>query len=102
MEKGFIISLIFAFLIVIFAIANSETVIVDFIFTKITMSQAVVIMGSALLGALIVFLISLIKKIRLTQEIKSLKGKISKLEEENKLIKDLKKCDDKNNLEELE
>ena len=89
MEKGFILVLIIAIIVGVFAIANGNSVEIDFIFTKLYMSQAMVIIMSTFLGAIIVFLIDRIKTFKLTQEIKNLRKKINQLEEDNKLMKSL-------------
>ncbi len=89
MEKGFILVLIIAIIVGVFAIANGDRVEIDFIFTKLYMSQAMVIIMSTFLGAMIVFLIDRIKTFKLTQEIKNLRKKINHLEDENKLMKSL-------------
>lgn len=91
MEKGVVSSLIFAVIIGIFALKNGAPVTVDFIFTKVEMSQSIVILISALLGAVIIFLITLVKTIKKNSEIKSLKRELEKseLEKEN-LLSELK------------
>lgn len=80
MEKGFIFSLIFAALVGIFAVGNSEKVLIDLFFTKIEMSMAIVIFISALLGAIIVAFIGWVKTLKLKKEIKELHKKIESLE----------------------
>lgn len=87
MDKGFILALVFAVIVGVFALSNSEIVAIDFIFTKVEISQALVILASALLGALIVFFIGFIRNFRLKQDIKKLRFKIEELEfEKNTLI----------------
>lgn len=73
MEKGFILSLIFTGIVAVFALNNSEVVNIDLIFTTISVSQAIVILISALLGAIVVAILGFFRKIKMNREIKSLK-----------------------------
>lgn len=82
MEIKFIISLLFAILVAIFAIQNSGSVEINFLFTKFTISQAVVILSSAIVGALIVLLLGLVKQIKQNMKIKQLSKEIEMLIEE--------------------
>ncbi|PAB56632.1 LapA family protein [Anaeromicrobium sediminis] len=102
MQFGFIFSLIFAILVALFAIQNSESVVISFLFAEFNVSQALVILISSVLGAVIVMLLGVIKQIKLQLKIKEQSKKIKNLEEENKLctnqIEELKKSlDEKNN-----
>ncbi len=87
MQKGFVIILILAVIIGIFALSNSEVVSIDFIFTEIMLSQAIVIFICVLLGALVASLFGLIRQMALKKEIKELKVKNTSLASE---IEDLK------------
>ena len=89
MEKGFIISLIFAAIVGIFALNNSEKVFIDLFFTKIEMSQALVILISALLGAIIVAFFGWIKNLKFKKEIKELNKRMNSLENNNAEITSL-------------
>lgn len=84
MEKGFIFSLIFAAIVAVFALRNGDKVLIDFIFTKVEISQAIIIFLSAILGAVIVAILSGIKNIKYKKEIKDLNKKILSLEEAKK------------------
>lgn len=93
MQKSFIIILILAVIIGIFALSNSEPVNIDFIFTEIELSQAIVIFICVLLGALIATLFGLIRQMSLKKEIKELKTKNTSLQNE---VEELKlRIDDK-------
>lgn len=81
-EIKFIISLLFAVLVAIFAIQNAGSVEINFLFTKFTISQAVVILSSAIVGAFIVVLLSLVKQIKQNMKIKQLNKEIETLAEE--------------------
>lgn len=82
MEFKFIISLLFAVLVAIFAIQNAGSVEINFLFTTFTISQAVVILCSAIIGAIILLLLSLIKQIKQNMKIKQLNKEIELLTEE--------------------
>lgn len=82
MQKGFVIILILAVIIGIFALSNSEVVAIDFIFTEIMLSQAIVIFICVLLGALVASLFGLIRQMSLKKEIKELKTKNTSLQNE--------------------
>ncbi|HZK00179.1 MAG TPA: LapA family protein [Tissierellaceae bacterium] len=83
MEFRFIVSLIFAVLVAIFAIQNASSVEVRFFFANITISQAVVILGSAIIGAIIAVLLGLIKQIRQSLKIKQLSKELEGLKSDN-------------------
>lgn len=72
MQKGFIIILILALIVGIFAISNSGVVTIDFIFTKVLLSQAIVIFICVLLGALIASIFGGIRQMSLSKQIKEL------------------------------
>lgn len=88
MEKGFIISLILAGIVGLFALSNGEKVEIDLIFTQVIMSQAIVIFVSAFLGAIIVAFLSWVKGFRLKKEIKELNRRIIGFEEDKKKLED--------------
>lgn len=82
MEFKFIISLLFAVLVAIFAIQNSGSVEINFLFANFTISQAVIILCSTIVGALIVLLLGLVKQIKQNMKIKQLNKEIEMLTEE--------------------
>jgi uncharacterized integral membrane protein len=83
MEFKFVFSLIFAVLVSIFAIQNADSVEVKFFFSKFYISQAVVILVSAVIGAIIAFLLGLIKQIRQNIKVKQLTKEINILKVQN-------------------
>lgn len=83
MEFKFVVSLVFAILVAVFAIQNAGSVEVKFFLAKFTISQAVVILISAVVGALIVFLLGLIKQIRQNLKIKQLTKEVELLKAQN-------------------
>lgn len=76
---GFILVL----LIVIFALSNNQEVPVNFLIKKIYLSLVLVIVGSALIGALVVFLTSGATLFQQRKEIKQLKETIQSYETNN-------------------
>ncbi len=84
LEIKFVISLIFAILVALFAIQNAGSVEINFLFARFTISQALVILISAIVGAIVVLLISLVNQIHKNKEIKDLKKEVEILKEENK------------------
>lgn len=90
MEKGFILSLIFAGIVGIFALSNSEKVAIDLILTRVEISQAIVIFISAFLGAIIVAFLGWVKGLKFKKIIKELNREKDSIEEEkNKLMSQL-------------
>ena len=87
MEKGFIFSLIFAAIVAVFALNNADKVLIDFLFTKVEISQAIVIFASAILGAMTVFILGWVKNLKFKKEIKELNKKIDSIEEDRKNLK---------------
>ena len=61
MQARFILSLLFATIVAIFALKNANEVLIDFIFNKVYISQALIIFISAILGAVIVAILGSIK-----------------------------------------
>src|SRR5690606_23593118 len=89
MEKSFILSLIFAVIVAVFALKNGDKVLIDFIFTKVEVSQAIVIFLSAILGAVVVAILNGVKNVKHKKEIRDLNKKIQSIKEENNNMKAL-------------
>ncbi len=70
MQARFILSLLFATIVAIFALKNANEVLIDFIFNKVYISQALIIFISAILGAVIVAILGSIKIFKLKKELK--------------------------------
>lgn len=79
----FVLSLIFALVVATFAIQNADSVVINFITWKISVSQALIILVSAIVGALIVMLLSLFKQLKMGSAIRSEKKAVSTLQAEN-------------------
>ena len=75
MQSGFIFSLIFAVFIGLFALRNGGPVTIDLFFTEIELSQALVIIFSALLGAIVIYFLNFFKILHFKREIKSINKK---------------------------
>ncbi len=80
MQKGFVGMLILSVLIVIFAVSNSALVSIDFLFTKVQLSQAIVIFICVLLGAILASLLGWVHQLSIKKNIKELKLKNQALE----------------------
>jgi len=87
MDWRFVLSLIFALLVSIFALQNAGSVDINFLFMKLSISQALVIFISAIFGAATVMMLSVIRWIKLNSKIKSSLKTITALEEENNELK---------------
>ena len=79
MQVNLIISMVFAVIIALFAVANSEPVSINLIFRTYELSQAVVILVSAVVGALMVFVLNLVSKAKQAMKAKNLKKEIKDL-----------------------
>lgn len=82
MQKGFVIILILAVIIGIFAISNSGVVTIDFIFGEVLLSQAIVIFICVLLGALVASIFGGIRQMSLNKTIRELRSENKALEKE--------------------
>ncbi len=69
----FIVGLVFAIIITVFALTNANPVVINLFFYKITASQALVIFISAALGAVIVSSLGFVNQIKLKNQIKTLR-----------------------------
>ena len=78
--ESFILSLICCYCI--FCFKNGDKVLIDFIFTKVEVSQAIVIFLSAILGAVVVAILSGVKNIKYKKEIRDLNKELQSLKEE--------------------
>jgi len=87
MQILFIISLAFAILVSIFAVMNSDPVTIKLLWKQFEFSQAIVILGSAAFGAIIVAFLGTFSKVKSSLKIRELQNKIKNLE---KKIEELK------------
>ncbi len=98
MGISFIITLLFAIIVALFAIQNANTVVINFLFGQFNMSLTLVILISAILGAIIVLLMGLVKQVRQNIKVKSLDNENQEMKEE---IQNLKREIDKITIIEL-
>ena len=87
MRVGFIISLIIAVIVALFGIQNAAVISVNFFYTKIDISLALIIFVSAIIGAIIVALLGLQKEFRLRLNNKQLAKKVNNFQTENEILK---------------
>ncbi|MBN2260826.1 MAG: LapA family protein [Clostridiales bacterium] len=80
MQITFILSMMFAVIISVFALANSAPVTISFIFTTFELSQAVVILVSAVIGAVVVFFLNLFSKAKSAMKTKGLTKQAKEME----------------------
>ncbi len=76
MQKSFIIVLITGLVVAIFAVLNAKPVEVNLIFKTFEMSQAIVILVSATLGAVAMFLMNIVQVMKLKKQVKQLSKKL--------------------------
>lgn len=88
MQKNIIITLILSVFIAVFAILNSAAVPVNLIFTTINLSAALVILISASVGAVIVYLIDTLAKRKTKKVIKDNEKTIVKMTTDYQALKD--------------
>lgn len=72
-----IFTLIFALITAIFAVINVEPVQVNFLFTQTDIPLILVIIGSTLLGGLIVFFIGIMRQFKLQRTVKLLEKRLA-------------------------
>lgn len=80
MQIWFVVSLIFSLIIAVFAALNSNVVTISLLFAKYELSQSLVIILSAVIGAVIAIFLGLFNKIKTSLKIRELNNelKISK------------------------
>lgn len=72
MQFRFVSALFFAVLVTLFAVVNAKAVDINLLFTEFRLSLALVIFGSAAVGALIVALLGTVKHMSMLVKIKGL------------------------------
>lgn len=87
MDWKFVLALIFALIVAIFALQNAGAVDISFLTMELSVSQALVILISAAFGALVVLLLSLVRWIKCQAKIKGQSKTISAMEQENRQLK---------------
>jgi uncharacterized integral membrane protein len=83
MQVTLIISLIFAIFIALFAAVNGGEVTINLFFWKLEgVSQAMVILGSAAVGAVLVYMSGMMNRFKQARKVKELEKKVASLEKE--------------------
>ena len=83
MQFGFILALIISILIAIFAIQNGSVVTIDLFFASFQVSQAIVILLSTVVGAIVAAILGSIRQFKHFSTTKELKNKVKQIESEN-------------------
>ncbi len=78
-QLGVIMALIFSLLIAIFALANNQPIIVNYLYGKTEISAVIVILGAAILGAFVIFLLNMFKQIKTGFRLRSLQSELSEV-----------------------
>lgn len=91
MQIYLVSALIFSLLVAVFAIQNTEVVVIQFLTWNFSVSLVLVILGSAVVGALALFFLSLFRQVgswvtirQLNHRKEELEKQLKKLEEKNK------------------
>ena len=87
MQFIIVISMFFALFIALFAIQNATIITINILWYKFNMSQAVIILASALFGILIMLPFDIAKRIKHGIKINDLNNKIKRLNEELNTLK---------------
>ncbi|SCZ78366.1 LapA family protein [Acidaminobacter hydrogenoformans] len=88
MQSTFIVALVFAVLVAVFAILNGEVVTINLLFQKFQISQALVILIAAILGAISVYMMNLVNKVKTSLKVKDLNKKLKQSEMEIAAMKE--------------
>jgi len=75
-----VLALLFALLIAIFSLQNTQEVKVMFLFWEFTTSLAAVILGAVGLGVIFTVVVSLVERVRSGLKIRRYKGQVEELE----------------------
>ncbi|MDF2676416.1 MAG: Lipopolysaccharide assembly protein domain [Bacillota bacterium] len=86
MQLGFIIILIIAIFVAIFAIQNGAPVPLDLFLARYEVPLAVVMMACLILGAIVVLLLGTVRNVKRRSETKELKNKLKTLENDKVLF----------------
>lgn len=78
-QFGVILALIFSLLIAIFALANNQLIIVNYLYGKTEISAVIVILGAAILGAFVIFLLNIFKQIKAGFRLRSLQSELNEV-----------------------
>lgn len=82
MQIIIVFSMVFSVLIALFAVQNAEIVTINLLWYHIKLSQAVVILGSALIGVLIMLPFDIFRAVKNRLKLIDLQNEIKKLKDE--------------------
>jgi uncharacterized integral membrane protein len=82
MQVILVLALVFALLVAVFAISNAEKVNIRFFGVVYNISQAIVILGAAVFGAIVTLLLGLFSRVRMLLKIREFRLKIADLEKQ--------------------
>ncbi len=95
MQFYLVSALIFALIVAIFSINNPNTVSVNFLAWSFQAPLVLIIISSAVFGAVVIFLLGIIKQIGLIRKLKTLESTNKKISQELEEIKTIKEDDSK-------
>ncbi|MDO9536228.1 MAG: LapA family protein [Bacillota bacterium] len=78
-QLSIILALLFSLVIAVFAIANNQPVVINYLYGSTEISAVVVILVSAFLGALAIFLLSIVRHIKVSLQFRSMRNEIKDL-----------------------
>jgi len=84
LQLKYILALLFALMVAIFALLNAQPVTVDFIFNEFQISLALVILVSAFAGAAILGFLGIFRQVKESFKSREMNARIKKLEEQLK------------------
>ncbi len=84
LQLKYILALLFALVVAIFALLNAQPVTVDFIFDEFQISLALVILVSAFAGAIILGFLGIFRQVKESFKSREMNARIKKLEEQLK------------------
>lgn len=92
-QLAVLLALVFSLVIAVLAIANNQPVEINYLFGRSELSAVVIILGSAVLGALVIFILSIYGNVKkslqlrnMRNELKNLQEKIQSLQRERDLL----------------
>ena len=78
-QLSIILALLFSLVIAVLAIANNQPVVISYLYGSTEISAVVVILVSAFLGALAIFLLSIVRHIKVSLQFRSMRNEIKDL-----------------------
>lgn len=82
MQVIIVFSMIFSILIALFAVQNAEIVTINLLWYQLSLSQAVIILGSALFGVLIMLPFDIFRAVKHKLKLMEMTGEIKRLKED--------------------